>query len=149
MSYFFGASRVYRCDGHSFGCRVEMTKRMGKQVRILVAIALASGASFALADVPQTDAAETVVVVGAAEGAWNCKEATAERARWLGDKASQDGAYQRAGECYLIAGEHALANEAFVKASAQTSGDTTRRLAANLNDVKAQARQMKQAFQRR
>ena len=73
--------------------------------------------------------------------------------RSLADKASQDGAYQRAGECYLAAGEDALANQAFVRASAQASGDTSRRLAANLNDVKAdvkaQARQMKLAFQRR
>jgi hypothetical protein len=124
-----------------------------KKVGILVALALMSIGSFALADVPRTDsvvaASETVVVEGAAEGAWNCTEATAERARWLADKAFQDGAYQRAGECYVAAGEHALANQAFAKASAQASVDTSHRLAANLNDVKAQARQMKQAFQRR
>jgi hypothetical protein len=120
--------------------------RIVKQVVILVGLALGT-AGVALADAPATP--ETVVVVGTAEGAWNCTEATPERARWLGDRASQDGAYQRAGECYLAAGEHALANEAFVRASAQTSGDTSRRLAANLSDVKAQARQMKQAFQRR
>jgi UDP-N-acetylmuramyl pentapeptide synthase len=122
------------------------------QVNILVGIALLGVASFALADAPRTDSpataatAETVVVVGTN---WNCSEVSAERARSLADKASQDGAYQRAGECYLAAGEHALANQAFVKASAQTSGDTSRRLAANLSDFKAQARQMKQAFQRR
>jgi hypothetical protein len=128
--------------------------RIVKQAVILVGLALGA-ASFALADAPKTDSPantaspETVVVVETAQGAWNCNEATAERARWLGDRASQDGAYQRAGECYLAAGEHALANQAFVKASAQMSGDTSRRLAANLSDFKAQARQMKQAFQRR
>jgi hypothetical protein len=123
-----------------------------KKVGILVALALMSIGSFALADVPRTDpaaASETVVVEGTAQGAWNCSEATVERARWLADKASQDGAYQRAGECYVAAGEHALANQAFARASAQASTDTSRRLAANLNDVKAQARQMKQAFQHR
>jgi hypothetical protein len=124
-----------------------------KKVGILVALALMSIGSYALADVPGTDSAaaasETVVVEGTAQGAWNCTEATAERARWLADKAFQDGAYQRAGECYVAAGEHALANQAFAKASAQASVDTSHRLAANLNDVKAQARQMKQAFQRR
>jgi hypothetical protein len=124
-----------------------------KKVGILVALALMSIGSFALAEVPRTDSAaaasETVVVEGTAQGAWNCSEATVERARWLADKASQDGAYQRAGECYVAAGEHALANQAFAKASAQASVDTSHRLAANLNDVKAQARQMKQAFQRR
>jgi hypothetical protein len=126
-----------------------------EQVKILVGLALLCGARFALADAPLVDVPkadspaatpETVVVVGTN---WNCSEVSAERARSIADKASQDGAYQRAGECYLAAGEHALANEAFVKASAQTSGDTSRRLASNLSDVKAQARQMKQAFQRR
>jgi hypothetical protein len=122
--------------------------RIVKQVVILVGLALGA-AGVALADAPSVPTPETVVIVGTAEGAWNCNEATPERARWLAEKASQDGAYQRAGECYLAAGDHALANQAFVKASAQTSGDTSRRLAANLSDVKAQARQMKQAFQRR
>jgi len=123
-----------------------------EQVKILVGLALLCGTRFAVADAPRTDlpastaAPETVVVVGTN---WNCSEVSAERARSIADKASQDGAYQRAGECYLAAGEHALANEAFVKASAQTSGDTSRRLASNLGDFKAQARQMKQAFQRR
>jgi hypothetical protein len=129
--------------------------RIVNKVKILVGLALLGAASFALADAPKADAPssaatpETVVIVGTAQGASNCNEATAERARWLADRASQDGAYQRAGECYLAAGENALANQAFVKASAQASGDTSRRLAANLSDVKAQARQMKQAFQRR
>src|ERR1700737_2675618 len=114
--------------------------RIVKQAVILVGLAL--GAAPKTDSPANTASPETVVVVGTAQGAWNCTEATPERARWLGDKASQDGAYQRAGECYLAAGEHALANEAFVKASAQTSEDTSRRLAANLSDVKAQARQM-------
>ena len=95
------------------------------------------------------DSTETVVVLGTLNGASACKDETPEHARGLAEKAWQDGAYQRAGECYIVAGDHALANEAFVRASAQSSGDTSRRLASNLNDVKAQARQMKQAFQRR
>jgi hypothetical protein len=127
-----------------------------EQVKIMVGLALLCAAGFALADVPKLDSPataatpETVVVV---EASWNCGEVSAERARSLAAKASQDGAYQRAGECYLAAGEDSLANQAFARASAQASGDTSRRLAANLNDVKAdvkaQARQMKQAFQRR
>lgn len=123
-----------------------------KTVGIAVALALANIGGFALADIPGTDSAaasETVVVEGTAQGGWNCAEATAERARWLADKASQDGAYQRAGECYLVAGERALANQAFARASVQASTNTSHRLAANLNDVKAQVRQMKQAFQHR
>jgi len=123
--------------------------RFVKHVQILVGLAFVGAASFALADAPSAATPETVVVEGTAQGAWSCNEATAEHARLLADRASQDGAFQRAGECYLVAGEHALANQAFARASAQASGDTSRRLAANLNDVKTQARQMKQAFQRR
>jgi hypothetical protein len=121
-------------------------QRIGKQVRLLVGSILMSMAGLALAD---SSVPDTVLVVSAADGVWNCNEATAERARWLADKALHEGAYQRAGECYLAAGEHHLANEAFLRASAQTSGDTSRQLAANVKDFKAQAQHMKQAFQRR
>jgi len=124
--------------------------RIMKLAQLLTALALTGIAGSALADVPRTDAStETIVVIGEGNGGPGCKDASPENARALADKAWRDGAYKRAGECYVVAGEHALANEAFVKASAETSGDTARRLASNLNDVKTQARQMKQAFQRR
>jgi phage-related minor tail protein len=113
--------------------------RIVKQLQTLVALALLGTADVALAD-------DTVVIVGKAA---TCSEAAPDHARLLADQASHDGAYQRAGECYLAAGEQALADQAFVKASAQLSGDTTRRLASNLSDVKAQARQMKEAFRHR
>jgi hypothetical protein len=118
--------------------------RILRHVQMLAGLAFLGAAGVAMADVQ-----ETVIVDGAAQIALNCSEATPERARWLADQASQGGAYQRAGECYLIAGQHALADQAFLKASMQSKGDTSRRLASNLNDVKAQARQMKQAFQHR
>ncbi len=108
---------------------------------ILMALALLGAAGTAAADVQ-----ETVLVVGAPQ---TCNESTPEHARWIADRASHDGEYRRAGECYLAAGEHSLADQAFVKASAQSKGDTSRRLAANLSDLKASARQMKQAFQHR
>jgi hypothetical protein len=108
---------------------------------LLVALALLGAAGTAVADVQ-----ETVVVVGVAE---RCGDATPEHARGLADKASRDGDYQRAGECYLAAGQHSLADQAFVRASAQSKGETSRRLASNLSDFKSAARQMKQAFQHR
>ncbi len=123
--------------------------RVVGQVRILMGLAPLVSAGLALADVPDTTTPETVVVVGSAEGAENCEGATPTRARWLADEASRSGAFQRAGQCYLIAGEHALADQAFVKAAVRTSPDTSRRLAANLDEVKAQARQVKEAFRRR
>jgi hypothetical protein len=119
--------------------------RIVRQAGILVGLALLGVSGIAMADVQ-----ETVVIVGGAETSSNCSIATAERARLLADRASQEGAYQRAGECYLAAGQQSLADQAFVRAaSAQSKGDTSRRLAANLSDMKAQARQFKQAFQHR
>jgi hypothetical protein len=121
--------------------------RIVKQARALIGVAVIGVAGMAVADVPPVAATtETVVVLGASV---NCNEASPEHARQLADKAWQGADYQRAGECYLAAGQHSQADQAFVKASAQTRDDTSRRLASNLNDVKAQARQMKQAFQRR
>jgi hypothetical protein len=109
---------------------------------LLVALALLGAAGTAVADVQ-----DTVVVVGSAE---NCGDATPERARWLADRASRDGDHQRAGECYLAAGQHSLADQSFVRAaSAQTKADTSKRLASNLSEFKAASRQMKQAFQHR
>jgi hypothetical protein len=126
--------------------------RIVKQVQLSAWLACLGAVGIALAD-PKADAPaaalETIVVVRGPEAALNCNEATPARARWLADKAWQDGAYQRAGECYLIAGEHGMADQAFIKASAQNRVDTSRKLAANLNDVKAQARQMKEAFRHR
>jgi hypothetical protein len=107
-----------------------------------VALALFGAVGTAAADVQ-----DTVVVVGATEA---CGDATPERARWLADKASRDGDHQRAGECYLAAGQRSLADQSFVRAaSAQSRTDTSRRLASNLSDFKASTRQLKQAFQHR
>ncbi len=122
--------------------------RVVGRVYFFIGFVLAGGAGITLADVPEA-ATETVVVVATSESSWNCQEATPARARWLADQASREGAYQRAGECYLAAGEQALADQSFVKSAAQTSPDTTRRLAANLDEVKAQARQVKDAFRHR
>jgi hypothetical protein len=76
-----------------------------------------------------------------------CTAGNAERARELADQASQEGAYQLAGECYLVAGEPAMADRAFVKAVAPQAALTSRRLADNRDEVKAQIRQWKQARQ--
>jgi hypothetical protein len=121
----------------------------------LAVLAVFGTCTMAWADIPGTDPSvtavkvDTVVIVGTKTDTLNCREATVERARWLADKASRDGDYQRAGECYLAAGEPALADQSFVKAVGPASADSSRRLAANLDQLKSQARQLKQAFQRR
>ncbi len=129
-----------------------------KHVQVLIGLALVSAAGVAVADTDMADTAkpeapaaaqEAVVIIGSAQSSWSCNEATRERARSLADKALKDGEYERAGHCYLAAGEQALADQAFVKALVQTSPDTSHRLAANLDEVKAQARQIKDAFRHR
>ena len=117
-----------------------------RQVQFLVGLTALGVAGLALADAPNPAATpDTVVIVGAR----NCIDASPERARSLADKATRDGDYQRAGECYLAAGEQSLADQAFVKAISQTSAGAMRNLATNLQLAKAQARQVKEAFHRR
>jgi hypothetical protein len=138
--------------------------RILRQTSILVGLgllgvyALVGGSGMARADSPtSTDGRiitasvneATVVIVGSKEDTWNCSKASAERARWLADKASHDSDFQRAGECYLAAGQPGMADAAFFKAAGQTGADTSRKLASNAEQVKAQARLFKQAFQRR
>jgi hypothetical protein len=135
MSFKLRISRVYRYEQ-------IIEKRLRVMRTLLVALALLGAAGTAAADVQ-----DTVVVVGATEA---CGDATPERARWLADRASRDGDHQRAGECYLAAGQRSLADQSFVRAaSVQSKTDTSRRLASNLSDFKASTRQLKQAFQHR
>jgi hypothetical protein len=124
--------------------------RIIKQLPIVIALALLGLADFVLADIPPVGSVpDTVVVVSGAASELNCSEVTAEHARSLADKASREGSYQRAGACYLASGDKALADQAFIKALAPSSRDTSRRLASNLDQVKAQAHQLTAAFHHR
>jgi hypothetical protein len=69
-----------------------------------------------------------------------------EQARVLGDALFEQGAYQRAGECYEAAGDHALANKAFLKAVAPRSAATKRQLSEQRDQAKALFHQVQQAF---
>lgn len=69
-----------------------------------------------------------------------------EEARWLADALFEQGAYQRAGLCYEAAGDHALANKAFLKALGPQSSATTQQVAAQRDQAKALFRQLQQAF---
>ena len=75
-----------------------------------------------------------------------CPAATADQAHWLGDALFEQGAYQRAGACYLAAGDSALANQAFLKAVAPASAATARQLSDQRDQAKALLRQVQQAF---
>lgn len=69
-----------------------------------------------------------------------------EQARWLADALFEQGAYQRAGLCYEAAGDHALADKAFLKALAPRSSATTRQLSEQRDQAKALFRQLQQTF---
>jgi hypothetical protein len=75
-----------------------------------------------------------------------CPASTQEQARWLGDVLFEQGAFQRAGECYQAAGDHALANRAFLKAVAPQSAATARQLSDQRDQAKALLRKVQGAF---
>jgi hypothetical protein len=75
-----------------------------------------------------------------------CIATTPQRAREIAERAWQDGSYQLAGECYLVAGEPAMADRAFLKAVAPQAAVTSQRVAENGDQVKAQIRRWNQAL---
>jgi hypothetical protein len=82
----------------------------------------------------------------AVEAHQRCGVSTQEQARRLGDSLFDQGAYQRAGECYRAAGEYALADQAFVKAVGPASAATARQLSDQRDQAKALLRKVQQAF---
>lgn len=72
------------------------------------------------------------------------KDATLAHER--ADLAFRKAQYQLAGQCYLIAGDKPRADLAFIKAAAAGGPTTKRQLAANASQVKAQFRQLREAF---
>jgi hypothetical protein len=69
-----------------------------------------------------------------------------EQAHWLADALFEQGAYQRAGLCYEAAGDHALANKAFLKAVGPASSATTDKLSEQRDQAKALFHQLQHAF---
>ena len=81
------------------------------------------------------------------EGNVPCAVATQEEARKLADALFEQGAYQRAGECYQAAGEYDLANRAFVKAVGPQSSVTASQLSEQRDQAKTMLRKVQLAFQ--
>lgn len=75
-----------------------------------------------------------------------CPVATQEEARKLGDVLFEQGAYQRAGECYQAAGEYGLANRAFVKAVGPQSAVTASQLSQQRDQAKTMLRNVQLAL---
>ncbi len=76
----------------------------------------------------------------------SCAVSDPKQARRLGDVLFEQGAYQRAAECYQAAREYARADRAFLRAVAPEGAVTARRLSDQGDQAKALLRQVKQAF---
>jgi hypothetical protein len=114
----------------------------------ILAISEAAQADDVKLNPPATANTSTAALAAVAPtAASHCTAASPEQAREIADQAWRDGSYQVAGECYLAAGEPAMADRAFVKAVAPQAALTSRRLADNRDEAKAQIRQWKQAVQ--
>ncbi|MBV8853296.1 MAG: hypothetical protein JOY91_07840 [Sinobacteraceae bacterium] len=72
-----------------------------------------------------------------------CTDSTSSEARVTGDLLYQQGDYQHAAECYLQAGEPALADGAFLKAARPAGADTAHQFAQNGEDAKSQFRKIR------
>lgn len=75
-----------------------------------------------------------------------CRGMNAKLAHERADLAFRQERYQRAGQCYLVAGDNPRADLAFVKATAAEAPATKRQLKANANQVREQFRQFRAAF---
>jgi hypothetical protein len=112
---------------------------------LLIALLLSS--SPAVLQGMRTAAADTPTPAGVAESGPNaCRGIDAKLAQQRADAAFQKGQFQRAGQCYLIAGDKPRADRAFLKATAAQAPAIKRQLAYNANQVKEQFRQFREAF---
>jgi hypothetical protein len=75
-----------------------------------------------------------------------CPVSTQEQARTLADELFEQGAYQRAGECYQAANEYDLANRAFLRAVQPESAATALQLSDQRDQARTLLRRVQQAF---
>ena len=75
-----------------------------------------------------------------------CEAQRPNEARATADLLMKQEAYQRAGECYVAAGEYGLANRAFLKAARPAAVATGRAIAGQREAPRALLSQVKSAF---
>jgi hypothetical protein len=75
-----------------------------------------------------------------------CAAASQQQARSLADRLYEKGDYQRAGECYEVAGDMQHADRAFVKATGPKSEEAARDLKAQAHTAQALFARVGQAF---
>jgi hypothetical protein len=91
-------------------------------------------------------ATRVVLADPAVEGPRVCEVASPQEARSLADRLYGEAEYQRAGECYRVAGDLENANLAFLKAAGSNSEDTARALKVQRDAAKSLFATYKHAF---
>jgi hypothetical protein len=115
--------------------RVARTRRKLRS-RVVVVILLAA-ARLAVANPKQSDAVPA------------CPFSNPEQARLLADRFVEQSAYQRAGECYRVAGDYDRANSAFIKATRVAAAAGSGQLARDRDEAKAQWQRLQAALHRK
>jgi hypothetical protein len=75
-----------------------------------------------------------------------CDGLSGDEARHLAQQARRDGSYRKAAECFRVAGDLVQADRSTIRASADTGAAATRKVAANIESAKSQARRLRAAF---
>jgi hypothetical protein len=78
-----------------------------------------------------------------------CPFSKPDQARLLADRSVEQGAYQRAGECYRVAGDYDRANSAFIKATRVAAAESSRQLVQGRDQAKAQWQRLQAALHRK
>ena len=76
----------------------------------------------------------------------HCGVTTSQEAARMAERLFEQGAYERAGQCYEAAGDFRHANVAFVKAVEAQSNAAESRLSAQRDQAKALFRQVEHSF---
>ena len=78
-----------------------------------------------------------------------CRASSPQHARSLAEEARQSGDQRRAAQCYREAGDAVAADRALAKAFVASGEASTKKAAATIDDAKAQARRIREAFRPR
>ncbi len=87
-----------------------------------------------------------VVTSARADTAPSCDGASPREAQQLAREAQKSGAYQRAADCFLVAGDRLRAHRAMIRAAADSSAVAQRNAAATAESVKSQMQRLRAAF---
>lgn len=105
----------------------------------LAALAIVTVALPARADTE----AVTVTVTATAV---HCAGLAPDEARSIAREARDAGFHRKAAECFRIAGDHVEADRSLARASMETSAESAKKIAANVDTAKLQARRLREAF---